>query len=222
MFNPLKDNIDMKISEYNEGLISKDISMDSIKIIPTHSNLNDTNYFVNNRKLLNNYIGIDCINIELKKITNIYLSNLMENIIKIHNIFIKYNYNKNKENETEKEKEPLNIKKFLNSREIMNIKDLSQEEKIKASLCNFFSFIIEYNYIHKIEMIIINFEQFNSWLTYLNDILDINLKNKKSILNGSSTIANDKKNFAFYSKIERTTKNKHFSSKIRNILLTSP
>ena len=222
MFNPLKDNIDMKISEYNEGLISKDISIDSIKIIPTHSNLNDTNYFVNNRKLLNNSTGNECINIELKKITNIYLSNLMENIIKIHNIFLKYNSNKNKENETEKEKEPLNIKKFLNSREIMNIKDLSQEEKIKASFCNFFSFIIEYNYIHKIESIIINFDQFNSWLTYLKDILDINIKNKKSILNGSSIVANDKNKFIFYSKVNHATKNKYISSESGNILLTSP
>ena len=192
MFNPLKNVIDLKNSEYNEVLISKDISTKSVKIIPIFSNQNDKNNFIHSNKMFNNSNGLDTINIEFKKITNVYLNNLMENIIKIRNIYLKYNSNKNKQNGNEKENETLNINKFLNSREIMNIKDLSQEEKIKAGLCNFFSLIIEFNYIHKIELIIINFNQFNSWLTYLKDILDKNIKNKHAVLNGSSNISNAK------------------------------
>ena len=221
MFNPLKNNIDLKNSEYNEGLISKDISTKSVKIIPIYSNQNDKNNFIHSDKMFNNSNGLDTINIELKKITNVYLNNLMENIIKIRNIYLKYNSNKNKQNGNEKENEHLNMNKFLNSREIMNIKDLSQEEKIKAGLCTFFSLIIEFNYIHKIELIIINFNQFNSWLAYLKDILEMNLENKNSILNGSSNMANAKNKFRYYSKVTRT-KNSHLSSRKKNIILTSP
>jgi hypothetical protein len=189
MFNPLKNNIDLNNSEYNEGLISKDISTKSITIIPIFSNQNDKNNFINSQKMFINSNGLDTINIEIKKITNVYLNNLMDNIIKIRNIYLKYNSNKNKQNRKEKENESLNINKLLNSREIMNIKDLSQEEKIKAGLCNFFSLIIEFNYIHKIELVIINFNQFNLWLTYLKHILEMNLQYKNSILNGKTDMA---------------------------------
>ena len=215
MFNPLKNNIDLNNSEYNEGLISKDISTKSITIIPIFSNQNDKNNFINSQKMFINSNGLDTINIEIKKITNVYLNNLMDNIIKIRNIYLKYNSNKNKQNRKEKENESLNINKLLNSREIMNIKDLSQEEKIKAGLCNFFSLIIEFNYIHKIELVIINFNQFNLWLTYLKHILEMNLQYKNSILNGKTDMASAK------NKVTRTKKI-HLSTKRRNIILTSP
>ena len=215
MFNPLKNNIDLNNSEYNEGLISKDISTKSITIISIFSNQNDKNNFINSQKMFINSNGLDTINIEIKKITNVYLNNLMDNIIKIRNIYLKYNSNKNKQNRKEKENESLNINKLLNSREIMNIKDLSQEEKIKAGLCNFFSLIIEFNYIHKIELVIINFNQFNLWLTYLKHILEMNLQYKNSILNGKTDMASAK------NKVTRTKKI-HLSTKRRNIILTSP
>ena len=210
MFNPLKNNIDFKNLEYNEGLISRDNSTNTIKIIPIHSYQNNTNYLNITPNMLNNSPKLNILNIELKNITNVYLNNLMENIIKIHNIFLKYNSNKNKENgiEKAKEKEPISINQFLNLREIMNIKDLSQGEKIRAGLCNFFSIIVEYNNFHKIELILINFNQFNSWLNYLKDVLDNNIKAKKFIINDFSSCKSVNK--------KRIMKNKSKVEEIKN------
>ena len=115
----------MKNSEYNEGLISIDISTNSIRIGQIHSSQNDTIYSSNSQNELNfSNGGLDIINIELKNITNVYIDKLMENILKIHSIFLKYN--SDKENEKTNNKIPLNINRLLNMREIMNIKDLTQ------------------------------------------------------------------------------------------------
>ncbi len=78
---------------------------------------------------------------------------------------------------------------------------MNQSDKIKASLCNFFSLILEYKNIYKIEIILINFSQFNSWLNYLKDILNNNIKSKNFISNGSSNSKNKNgKNTAKYKK----------------------
>ena len=191
MFNPLNNNIDLQNLEYKEGLISIDLSTNSIKIGQIHSYQNNSNYLSNNgNTLISSNRYIDLIIIELNKITNVYINQLMENIVKIHNIFLKYNTKKNKRNDTLNKKDSFDINKILNMREIMNIRDLSQEEKIKASCCNFFSLIVEYNNIHNIELIFINFNQFNIWFNYLKDILNNNIKSKKLIVNDSSSYEN--------------------------------
>ena len=161
MFNPLKDNINMQNSEYNEGLISSDINNNAIKICSIKGNSG-------------------MINIGYNNITNVYLNKLMKNIIHMHDIYIKYNSNKEKRNNS------MNINKILNLREIMNIKDLYKDDKIKACLCNFFSLLIEYNKNNKIELIFINYNQFNSWLSYLKGILNTNKFSENFISNGSS------------------------------------
>ena len=194
LFNPLTKNIDLQNSEYNEGLISLDILTNSIKLRTIRSLRNEHNFLTNRDSEFNysyNYLDIDNISIGLKEITNVYLNKLMENIIKIHSIFLKFNENndRSKENGIQKKK-IYNINKILNSRDIMNIKDMNQSDKIKASLCNFFSLILEYKNIYKIEIILINFSQFNSWLNYLKDILNNNIKSKNFISNGSSNSKN--------------------------------
>lgn len=194
LFNPLTKNIDLQNSEYNEGLISLDILTNSIKLRTIRSLRNEHNFLTNRDSEFNysyNYSDIDNISVGLKEITNVYLNKLMENIIKIHSIFLKFNENndRSKENGIQKKK-IYNINKILNSRDIMNIKDMNQSDKIKASLCNFFSLILEYKNIYKIEIILINFSQFNSWLNYLKDILNNNIKSKNFISNGSSNSKN--------------------------------
>lgn len=115
----------------------------------------------------------------------------MKNIITIHDIFLKYNssnkadMSNNNENGLSKKKIS-NINKLLNIREIMNIKDMEQSEKIKAGLCNFFSFIIEFENSKKIEFILVNYIQFNTWFNYLTDLVNNNIKSKLSIPNGNS------------------------------------
>ena len=151
----------MQHSEYNEGLISSDINNNAIKICSIKGNSG-------------------MINIEYNSITNVYLNKIMKNIIYIRDIYNKYNSNKEKGNNS------MQINKILNMREIINIKDLSKDDKIKACLCNFFSLLIEYNKNNKTELIFINYNQFNSWLSYLKGILNTNILSKNFILNGSS------------------------------------
>ena len=66
-------------------------------------------------------------------------------------------------------------------REMKEIK-MPQNEKIKAVLCNYFSFsflLKKNNNKIEIELIFINFEQYNSWHKLINSIIDLNKENNK-------------------------------------------
>ena len=198
-FNPLNNNINFNTLGYNEGFISIDTISSCLKIVSNNFSSNNKDLILNSNnsidltKSKNNsgYNKLNNVNIELKEITNIYLNKLMKNIITIHDIFLKNNsYNKsdmfnNNENGLSKKKIS-NINKLLNIKEIMNIKDMEQSEKIKAGLCNFFSFIIEFENSKKIEFILVNYIQFNTWFNYLTDLVNNNIKSKLSIPNGNS------------------------------------
>ena len=227
LFNPLKNNENLNKLGYNEGYISIDEISSCLKFTSNYflsnidnkllnSNCNNNNE--NNNKYLKTEINLsksklNIINIKLKEITNIYLNKLMKNIIKIHSIFLKYNANKNQINSFNNIENDFPKKKFscinelLNIKEIMNIKDMDQSEKIKAGFCNFFSFIIEFENIKKIECILINFIQFNNWYKYLEDIVINNIKLKK-ISNGNTSTEKHKNNRVF--------KLKSFYTKLKN------
>ena len=199
-FNPLSNNINFNKLGYNEGFISIDIISSCLKIVSNNFSANNNKDLISNSntsidliksKSNSGFSKLNNINIELKEIKNIYLNKLMKNIIKIHDIFLKYNSNNkpdmsnNNENGLSKKKIS-NINKLLNIKEIMNIKDMEQSEKIKAGLCNFFSFVIEFENSKKIEFILVNYAQFNTWFNYLKDITRNNIKSKLSIPNGNS------------------------------------
>ena len=199
-FNPLSNNINFSKLGYNEGFISIDIISSCLKIVSNNFSSNNNKDLISNSntsidliksKSNSGFSKLNNINIELKEITNIYLNKLMKNIIKIHDIFLKYNssnksdMSNNNENGLSKKKIS-NINKLLNIKEIMNIKDMEQSEKIKAGLCNFFSFVIEFENSKKIEFILVNYAQFNTWFNYLKDITRNNIKSKLSIPNGNS------------------------------------
>ena len=199
-FNPLSNNINFNKLGYNEGFIYIDIISSCLKIVSNNFSSNNNKDLISNSntsidliksKSNSGFSKLNNINIELKEITNIYLNKLMKNIIKIHDIFMKYNSSNksdmtnNNENGLSKKKIS-NINKLLNIKEIMNIKDMEQSEKIKAGLCNFFSFVIEFENSKKIEFILVNYAQFNTWFNYLKDITSNNIKSKLSIPNGNS------------------------------------
>ena len=226
-FNPLNNNINFNKLGYNEGFISIDAISNCLKIVSNNFSSNNnqdlilnSNNFIDFIKSKNNsgYSKLNNANIELKEITNIYVNKLMKNIIKIHDIFLKYNSNNKAEmfntNENGLSKKKIsNINKLLNIKEIMNIKDMEQSEKIKAGLCNFFSFILEFENTKKIEFILVNYIQFNAWFSYLKDIVNNNIKSKLSIPNGNSNnlCANSKNNNllqlkTFYTKLKSRQK----------------
>ena len=211
MFNPLNNNINFNKLGYNEGFISIDTISNCIKIhsnkIISNNNGNKKDLdllYINNFENSNNFSKSEFVSnmskansldIPLKEIIKIYLNKIMKNIVKIHNIFLKYNIINNNENDNGiSSKKVSNINKLLNVREIMNIKDMEQSEKIKAGLCNFFSFIIEFGNNNKLECILINYVLFNNWFNYLEDIANNNIKSKKSISNGNSSGIKNKRN----------------------------
>ena len=203
LFNPLSNKSNLYSFGYNEGFISINSDTDSLMIKPKsliiqtpkklYNHQNQKVYNTINSDEVNNKIINDSItNIELNNINNVYLNKTMKNTIKIREIFMNYNkeiFNvKNNNNETIIKK-AININKILNEKEILNIKDMDQNEKIRAGLCNFFSFILDFGDSKKIEFFLINLFQFNVWYNFLENIVQKNKKMKSKCLipNGNNS-----------------------------------
>ena len=208
LFNPLNIKLNLNKLGYNEGFIS--ISSNQLYLIlkPKNSllmnsqknlfniNYNNNPYYTFNlieyKNNINNKFNNTNI-IRLKKISKIYIDKMMQNIIKIRKIFLKYNNN----NEMVPKKS-IYINKILNEKEIANIKEMEQSEKIRAGLCNFFSFVIEFDNEKNMEIVLANFYQFISWVKYLEDVVrKNNFKYKYLVPNGNnSNLLKYKKNLS--------------------------
>ena len=170
-FNPLDNTGKDPVNYYNfyEGFISIDINNFSLKLEPKFTNNKNNkimqNNFINEMKKTSSFNKKNEINltIKLNEISDIKIDKKMKDIIKIHNLFLKYSFKNNS----------FSINKLIYMREINEIK-MNQNEKIKAALCHYFAFnlILENNKI--IEFIFINFEQFNLWKKCFEIILKIN------------------------------------------------
>ncbi len=219
-FNPL-DSCAMNPEGmgYCEGYISIDVILGHLKIIPKKTatgnfkvnnnffnnkifNNNENNFYkslFNNGKnnyLINNNLENDennlCIRIELKEINGVKIKKQMQDIMKIHKIFLKYNSHSGMEYEDNNgriKKRVLSINKLIYMKEITEI-NMDQNEKIKAALCNFFSFTLIFgnNKINKVECIFINFEQFNIWNKCLETIAENNNKSKNTLISSRALI----------------------------------
>jgi hypothetical protein len=169
----------------------KSLIIQTPKSIYNHQNKKVYNT-INSDEVNNKIINDSITNIELNNINNVYLNKTMKNTIKIRKIFMKYNkeiFNvKNNNNETNIKK-AININKILNEKEILNIKDMDQNEKIRAGLCNFFSFILDFGDSKKIEFFLINLFQFNVWYNFLENIVQKSkkIKSKCLIPNGNNS-----------------------------------
>jgi hypothetical protein len=155
------------------------------------------NKFFNNLKnngknifIMNNNFYYDdnnvCLRIELKEINGIKIKKHMQDIMKIHKIFLKYNSHSGMEYEDNNgriKKRVLSINKLIYMKEITEI-NMDQNEKIKAALCNFFAFTLIFgnNKVNKVECIFINFEQFNIWNKCLETIAENNNKSKNTLI----------------------------------------
>lgn len=198
LFNPLKVKLNLNKLGYNEGFIS--ISSNQLYLIlrPKNSlqinspknllniNYNNNSYYtfnsIEHKNTLNNKANNTNI-IRLKRINKVYLDKTMQNVIKIRKIFLKYNNS----NEILPKKN-ICINKILNEKEISNIKEMEQSEKIRAGLCNFFSFVVEFDDGKNIEIVLVNFCQFITWYNFLEDIVrKNNFKYKYLVPNGKNS-----------------------------------
>ena len=142
-----------------------------------------------NNNIMNNFYFDDnnvCLRIELKEINGVKIKKHMQNIMKIHKIFLKYNSHSGMEYEDNNgriKKRVLSINKLIYIKEITEI-NMDQNEKIKAALCNFFAFTLIFgnNKANKVECIFINFEQFNIWNKCLETIAENNNKSKNTLI----------------------------------------
>ena len=231
LFNPLNIKLNLNKLGYNEGFIS--ISSNQLYLIlkPKNAlqinspkNLLNINYNNNSYNTFNSIENKNSTNskanntiiIRLKKIGKIYIDKTMQNIIKIRKIFLKYNNNNNTEMIT---KNNIYINKILNEKEIVNIKDMDQSEKIRAGLCNFFSLVIEFDNEKNMEIVLVNFCQFITWYNYLEEITrKNNFKYKYLVPNGNnSNLMKYKKNLSkiksFKNKRENLFVKRSFSEK---------
>ena len=208
-FNPLDSYaINPESLGYSEGYISIDVILGQFRIIPKSTISKSFKMTDNNSEVPNNSLSMseytlynngnnvfrfeidkneekNCIRIDLKNINQVKIKQQMQDIIKIRKIFLKYNSHSNSDNEDtngKAKKKPLSINKLLYMKEISEI-NIDQNEKIKAALCNFFSFTILFgNYkINKVECIFINFDLFNIWNKCLEMIAENNNKSKNSL-----------------------------------------
>ena len=208
-FNPLDSYaINPESLGYSEGYISIDVILGQFRIIPKSTISKSFKMTDNNSEVPNNSLSMseytlynngnnvfrfeidkneekNCIRIDLKNINQVKIKQQMQDIIKIRKIFLKYNSHSNSDNEDtigKAKKKPLSINKLLYMKEISEI-NMDQNEKIKAALCNFFSFTILFgNYkINKVECIFINFDLFNIWNKCLEMIAENNNKSKNSL-----------------------------------------
>ena len=219
LFNPLNLKLNVGVLGYNEGFIS--ISLNQLYLILKPKNALQINSPINLLNIKNNnnaYYTLNSIEdksninnktnrtniIRLKKISKIYIDKTMQNIIKIRKIFLKYN------NSNEMvPKKSIYINKILNEKEIVNIKEMEQSEKIRAGLCNFFSFVIEFDNEKNMEIILVNFGQFTTWYNYLEDIVRKNNSQYKYLVpNGNnSNLLKYKKNLSKIKSIKNMNSN---------------
>ena len=171
-FNPLNVlSINPEYYNYYESYISLDFSSGCLRITPKIS-LEKIKFIPLNNKsisLINTYNNSFYIEIKLKDIKSTLLEKYTKDIISIQNILSKYDIKANNN---------FSINKIINKKEINEIK-LEQNEKIKAALCNFFPLTICVKNNIKIDLIFINFEQFNIWLKNMNSIVQNNVKFSK-------------------------------------------
>ena len=194
---------------YSEGYISLDVILGHFRIIPKNiisknfKSNNKNSFIIHNNSLSfaeytlfnngNNVFSFEidknekknCIRIDLKNINCVRIKKIMQDIIKIHKIFLKYNSHSGYEYEDSNgkiKKKVLSINKLLYMKEITEI-NLDQNDKIKAALCNFFAFTILFgdNKVNKVECIFINFDLFNIWYKCLEMIAENNNKSKNNL-----------------------------------------
>ena len=237
-FNPLENcSINPENFGYNEGYISIDINEHILKITPKNINFPNTSNYerMNEENVLsykineinktfntNNKNGIKdyCLNIDIKDLIEIEQTFIMNNIIKIHSIFLKYDSNQKNNNNNINNNKKINLNKLMYVREIKEI-NLPQNEKIKAVLCNYFSFsflLKKNNNKIEIELIFINFEQYSLWNKLINSIIDLNKENnKEEIMEKKISNSNSKELTHTKDNIENGSNiNEDISSKISN------
>ncbi len=164
-FNPLNNfDISPEILGYIKGFISIDFSNKFLSFIPI------------NNEIIKNYSNKEKrkkFNIRFDKISNIYIENIMKDIITIYINSLKFY--KKCENDCFGIEENISLNKFIHLKELSNI-NMDDNLKIKSALCKYFSFSLLFK-DKLLEIIFMNFDEFKNWFNGLNLIVNDNKRN---------------------------------------------
>ena len=163
-FNPLI-NFDIlpEILGYYKGLIYIDFTCNLLLFTPLP---NDNN--------LNNKVN-ESLTINLRKISNIHIENIMRDIIKIYINAFEF-YKKSENNNYHYIEENVSLNKFIHLKEFNNI-DLDTNQRIKATQNKYFPFNISlFNSDERFEIILIDYNEFINWYKGIEVIVNNNKK----------------------------------------------
>ena len=164
-FNPL-NNFDITPDHlgYIKGFITIDFSNKLLSFIPLHNEIHSYRY----EKKEKNFT------IQFGKINNIYIENIMKDILKIYINSLKYY--KKCENDCHGNEENISLNKFIHLKEFNTI-ELDSSQKIKATQNKYFPFSLSLNDREdKFEIIFIDYNEFNNWYKGIDVIVRNNRK----------------------------------------------
>ena len=186
-FNPLINfDISPEILGYYKGFIYIDFTCNLLLFTPLP---NDNN--------LNNKVN-ESLTINLRKISNIHIENIMRDIIKIYINALKF-YKKYENNNYHYIEENVSLNKFIHLKEFNNI-DLDTNQRIKATQNKYFPFSISlFNSDERFEIIFIDYNEFINWYKGIEVIVNNNKKglHKNKDERILQNIQNSKKNNSF-------------------------
>ena len=188
-FNPLNNfDISPEILGYIKGFISIDFSNKFLSFIPI------------NNEIIKNYSNKEKrkkFNIRFDKISNIYIENIMKDIITIYINSLKFY--KKCENDCFGIEENISLNKFIHLKEFNNI-NLDTAQRIKATQNKYFPFFISiFDKNDKFEIIFIDYNEFINWFNGIEIIVKNNrkIKNKDKIETTFQYLENIKKNNSY-------------------------
>ena len=188
-FNPLNNfDISPEILGYIKGFISIDFSNKFLSFIPL------------NNEIIKNYSNKEKrkkFNIRFDKISNIYIENIMKDIITIYINSLKFY--KKCENDCFGIEENISLNKFIHLKEFNNI-NLDTAQRIKATQNKYFPFFISiFDKNDKFEIIFIDYNEFINWFNGIEIIVKNNrkIKNKDKIETTFQYLENIKKNNSY-------------------------
>ena len=188
-FNPLNNfDISPEILGYIKGFISIDFSNKFLSFIPI------------NNEIIKNYSNKEKrkkFNIRFDKISNIYIENIMKDIITIYINSLKFY--KKCENDCFGIEENISLNKFIHLKEFNNI-NLDTAQRIKATQNKYFPFFISiFDKNDKFEIIFIDYNEFINWFNGIEIIVKNNrkIKNKDKIETTFQHLENIKKNNSY-------------------------
>ena len=188
-FNPLNNfDISPEILGYIKGFISIDFSNKFLSFIPI------------NNEIIKNYSNKEKrkkFNIRFDKISNIYIENIMKDIITIYINSLKFY--KKCENDCLGIEENISLNKFIHLKEFNNI-NLDTAQRIKATQNKYFPFFISiFDKNDKFEIIFIDYNEFINWFNGIEIIVKNNrkIKSKDKIETTFQYLENIKKNNSY-------------------------